>query len=71
MFVKNRSSIVAYKLIFCVCEIFSDSILLRSGSGTVTLNGTVFNYNSGSAKAKSYGSYGSGSTTLHSTERLV
>jgi hypothetical protein len=41
------------------------------GSGTVTLNGTVINYCSDSAMAKSYGSYGSGSATLHSAERLV
>jgi hypothetical protein len=34
------------------------------GSGSETVTGTVINYGSGSAKAKSYGSYSSGSETL-------
>ncbi len=41
---------IKYTILNCVCENFYDSILLRSGYS--------------SAKAKSYGSYGSGSVTL-------
>ena len=39
------------------------------GSGTVT--GTVINYGSGSAKAKSYGSYGYGSGSATLLEDMV
>ena len=35
-----------------------------SASGSGTKAGTAINYSSGSAKAKRYGSYGSGSATL-------
>ncbi len=56
-----RSSIVAYQL---VISSFVIPFYYGSGSGTVAETGTVINYGSGSAKAKSYGSYGSGSTTL-------
>jgi hypothetical protein len=51
---------IKYTILYCVCEKFCDSLV-----------GTVIIYGSGSATAKSYGSYdsesGSGSATLPAT----
>ncbi len=55
---------IRYTIIYTVCENFGDSILLQFRLRN--FNGTAIKYGSGSdsAKAKSYGSYGSGSATL-------
>jgi hypothetical protein len=53
---------VKYTILYCVCENYSDTIISRFWLRFRTLN----NYDSasGSATAKSYGSFGFGSTTL-------